>query len=150
MTVNIEAFRSLDDIRLEARNATYPNTAAEVKAVTELEQEIDAKVREHEAQLVNVAEAAYASGERVMQDSDALRDDMNTLLTDLERAGAHPTAGLAARYETLRKRMESRIAELHRVEADAAFHAAKVTDPYGSLQELRRKYPQIVAGRRLH
>lgn len=139
--------RSLDGLRQEVRNANYPNSESETKAITALEQTIDAKVRQHEEHLVHTAEATYASGDRVLAQADEMLTQMSTLGTEIERAGSRPSAALAARYETIRKHMSMRIAELERVERDAEFHAAKVLDPYGSLQNLRRKYPQVVMGR---
>lgn len=145
----IETFRSLDDMRLEARNGSYPNTATEIEAVTNVEHEVRKMVEVHEDHLVNVAHAVLGSGERVMDESDALLREMWDLNTDIERAGPRPGTDLATRYERIRKRMELLLGDLAKIERDASFQAAKVADPYGSLQDLRRRYPQIVAGRRL-
>ena len=138
---------TLDSVRQAARSASYPNSEVETKAVTALEQEIGARVRVHEEGLRATAEAVYASGDRPLAQADELLGEMSDLLSDIERAGARPGYVLAARYETARKNMALRIAALEKVERDAEFHAAKVLDPYGSLQNLRQKYPQIVLGR---
>ena len=140
---------SLDSLRLEVRNANYPNTEAETKAVTDREHEIRQMVATHEDHLVMTAEAVYASGDPVIAHADELLTDMSELRTDIERAGTSTGPEHAARFESIRQRMTSRIAELAKVEREAEFHAAKVADPYGSLQNIRRKYPQIVAGRHL-
>ena len=140
---------SLDSLRLEVRNANYPNTEAETKAVTDREHEIRQMVATHENDLVLTAEAVYASGDPVIANADTLLSEMSDLRTDIERAGASTGPEHAARFESIRHRMTSRINELAKVESDATFHAGKVADPYGSLSRLRQKYPAIVAGRRL-
>lgn len=142
--------RSLDGLRLEVRNANYPNTDSETKAVTDREHEVRQMVATHEDDLVLTAEAVYAGGDSVIAKADELLTEMSDLRTDIERAGTSTGAEHAARFESIRHRMETRIAELAKVEREAEFHAAKVADPYGSLTNLRRKYPQIVAGRRLN
>lgn len=139
--------RSLDGIRKEARRATYPNSEAETKAVTALEQRIAAKVRDHESNLVAIADAVFSSGDRALAQADDLLTEMSDLGTDIERAGSRPSTALAARYESARKRMALRIAEPEKLERESEFHANQVSDPYGSLQNLRRKYPQVVMGR---
>ena len=140
---------SLDSLRLEVRNSSYPNTEAEVKAVTDREHEIRQMVATHEDDLVLTAEAVYASGDPVIAHADELLTEMSDLRTDIERAGTSTGPEHAARFESIRHRMETRIEQLYRIEREAEFHAAKVADPYGSLDNIRRKYPQIVAGRRL-
>lgn len=140
--------RSLDGIRLAARQATYPNTEAETKAVTEVEQQIDHMVREHENNLVGMADAVLAEGNSVLESADNLRTELRDLYTDLERAGADAGVDLAKRYQSISGRLRMRIEKLRRVQRDAEFQADKVADPYGSLDYIRRKYPQIVAGRR--
>lgn len=140
---------SLDSLRLEVRNANYPNTEAEVKAVTDREHEIRKMVELHEDGLVQTAEEVHRSSDPVIDSANVLLTEMSNLRTDIERAGTSTGPEHAARFESIRFRMASRINELARVEHEAEFHAAKVADPYGSLQNIRRKYPQIVAGRRL-
>lgn len=136
---------TLDRLRIAAREATYPNSTVETKTVEDLERSITEKVRQHENDLVTTATFVHDGGERVLAVTDELLGEMSDLLSDVERSGAD--ASLAARYQNLRGRMTQRIAELERVEREAEFHANKVLDPYGSLEKLRQKYPQIVQGR---
>jgi hypothetical protein len=139
---------SLDSLRMEVRNASYPNTEAETKAVTDREHEIRQMVQGHEDDLVVTAEEVYRATEPVVASAEGLLVEMSDLRTDLERAGTGIGPEHAARFESIRLRMLGRINELAKVERETTFHAAKVADPYGSLSELRRKYPQVVAGRR--
>ncbi|MDJ0335350.1 hypothetical protein QMG83_08955 [Salinibacterium sp. G-O1] len=140
---------SLDSLRLEARNASYPNTEAEMTAVTNREHEIRQLVAMHEDGLVESAEAVHRSGEPLLAKADELLTEMSGLRTDIERAGTSTGPEHAARFESIRHRMQTRINELAKVESDAQYHAGKVSDPYGSLDNIRRKYPAIVAGRRI-
>lgn len=140
---------SLDSLRLEARNASYPNTEAELTAVTNREQEIRQMVEMHEDGLVNTAEEVHRASDRVIENANGLLAEMSGLRTDIERAGTSTGPEHAARFESIRHRMQTRINELAKVESDALFHAGKVADPYGSLSRLRQKYPAIVAGRRI-
>ena len=140
--------RSLDGIRLAARQASYPNTEAEIKAVTEIDQQVDIMVRAHETNLVGVAAEVLAEGDNALAAADELRGELRDLYTDLERAGVHAGPALAKRYQSISGRLRMRIEKLGRVQRDAEFHANKISDPYGSLDYIRRKYPQVVAGRR--
>jgi hypothetical protein len=144
---------SLDSLRLDVRNANYPATTqgldAQQVAIDNREHEVLQLVRTHEDDLVATAEEVHRSGDPVLTQADELLTEMSDLRTDIERAGTSTGAEHAARFESIRHRMQSRINELAGVEREAEFQAAKVADPYGSLDNIRRKYPQIVAGRRL-
>lgn len=134
--------KSLDEIRLEARQATYPNSEAERQAVFENEQRVYQAVALHEDNLVNLAEATLNSAEPVFIRTDALVNDLWDLRGELEN-GANASPQVAARFETLRKAAEAEIRALNAVERAANFQAEKVSDPYGSLDALRKKYPAI-------
>ncbi len=146
---NILVNQTLDAMRQAARSQAYPNSEVETSTVQTLEQQVARKVGEHESDLVITATTVLSAGEHALVESDALLADMSGLLNEVERAGANVSGGLAARYQSLRHGMELRIKELAKIERDAEFHAEKVLDPYGSLQRLRQKYPQIVMGRSL-
>lgn len=147
MTANLDP-RSLDDIRLATRQATYPNTEAEHEAVAAIDQQVEAMVRGHEDSLLTAANAVMSEGDGALQAADALRGELRELYTDLERAGAGAGPDLAKRYQSISGRLRNRIEQLRRVQRNAEFQANKIVDPYGSLDNIRRKYPQIVAGRR--
>lgn len=146
---NLFADRSLNTMRQSARQATYPNTEAETKAVTDLENQIAGMVADHEQQLVNIAEATYGESTGALTAGDSLFTELGALQTDIERAGAHVGADLAKRYEGISKRLVITVARLRNVQARLEFQADKVADPYGSLDNLRQKYPAVIAGRRL-
>ncbi|MCP1430436.1 hypothetical protein J3D45_002934 [Microbacterium foliorum] len=140
--------RSLDGIRLAARQAEYPNTEAEHKAVTEIDQKVEEMVRGHEESLLSAANAVLSEGDNALQAADELRGELRNLYTDLERAGLHAGPDLAKHYQSISGRLRNRIERLRRVQRNAEFQANKIVDPYGSLDYIRRKYPQVVAGRR--
>jgi len=144
---------SLDALRLDVRNANFPATtqglAAQQAAINNREHEIRQLVETHEDDLVLSAEHAFNAGDAVLANADELLTAMSDLRTDIERAGTSTGAEHAARFESIRLRMESQINKLANIERDAEWHAAKVAAPYESLDRIRTKYPAIVAGRRL-
>lgn len=134
---------SLDQIRSDARNATYANSQQEAEAVFEADQRVYEAVASHEEHLIAQGEAHIESGRPVFDRTDALVRDLLILRGEMDNPGVRPTASLAKRYESLRRLAEAELAALQNVERSAVFQANKVADPYGSLDHLRRKYPAL-------
>lgn len=108
----------LDDIRLEARAATYRNSqeeqavlAAVDKAIAERVQRAAASHLEQAAHLLENEGAPKVSGPRELPNTlakaDAHLDELAAIKREL-REGKTPTAELADRYERVRKAMQNR------------------------------------------
>lgn len=136
-------YRSLDEIRLNARSAQYGNSDEEAEAVFEVEQRVYSAVSLHEDHLTAQAEAQVASAAPVFGRTDGIAHDLLVLRGEMDAPNVQATADLAARYESLRKAAARELDALARIEKSAEFQADKIADPYGSLDRLRKKYPAI-------
>ncbi|WP_448232594.1 hypothetical protein [Microbacterium lacticum] len=108
----------LDDLRLEARAATYRNSqeeqavlAAVDKAIAERVQRAAASHLEQAAHLLENEGAPKLTGTRqtpnALAKADAHLDELAAIRKEL-REGKTPTAELAARYESVRSAMQAR------------------------------------------
>lgn len=136
-------YRSLDQIRLDVRSAQYGNSLDEADAVFEVEHRVFNAVRLHEEHLIAQAEAQVSSGVPVFDRTDSIVRDLLVLRAEMDAPNVKATAELAARYESLRKAAARELEALGRIERSAEFQATKVSDPYGSLDRLRKKFPAI-------
>ncbi|MFC8682550.1 hypothetical protein ACFT30_13600 [Microbacterium ureisolvens] len=141
--LDVPIYRSLDQIRLDARSAQYGNSQEEADAIFAVEQRVYSAVALHEEHLIAQGEAHVTSGVPVFERTDALVHDLLVMRGEMDEPGVRVTADLAARYESLRKAAARELEALARIERSAEFQADKVADPYGSLDSLRKKYPSI-------
>lgn len=132
-----------EDLRQLAREATYPNRAAEDEALRAIDEAVFDRVRVHERHLQENARALMTDKhihETAAQDVvEALKTELRYPLMD----GGKPTPERAERYEALRGHAEKAMKELKRAEEEAAWLEAKVADPHGDLVKLWTKYPLV-------
>ncbi|OJX70290.1 MAG: hypothetical protein BGO95_11680 [Micrococcales bacterium 73-13] len=134
----------LHNARLAARLAEYPNSTTEAEAVKRVDEAVFDKVRTLESGMVRQATEWIADADLDAQAADALTD---ALRDNVRRAADRSTAvvdrDLAQRYERLKRDAERALAAVERAEREAAFHAAKLRDPYKATVELFKKFPGL-------
>jgi len=130
----------LDNARINARTATYPNSTTEAAHVAAVDAAAFDRVQKFEAHLIANAEGTVLQSRAV----NAEADDISKRLYDLEkdvRQGRINSDDAAVEFETLRRHadnMRNRIARtLHQVETDEA----KVSDPYQHAQRVMATMP---------
>lgn len=130
----------LDNARIDARTATYPNSATETAHVAAVEAAVFDRVQKFEAHLIANAEATVMKSRAVNAEADDISKRLYDLATDVQR-GRISAADAAMEFETLRRQasnVRGRIAKtLHQVETDEA----KVSDPYNHAQRIMSKMP---------
>ncbi len=140
--------RSLDELRMEPRNAKHENSTAEDTAINDRDHAVRQMVERHEDHLIAQAEHAVTTGSAAIERAHETLRDLERLEADL-RNGAHPNRDIADRFETLRRRAERELRAVAASERTAASIGTRLDDPYGSLDRLRKKYPAVIAGREL-
>jgi hypothetical protein len=132
-----------DQVREAARYATYPNSAAEKQALTSIDQQVFARVREHENQLADTAERAAAKYEA---DTEAATELVDRFALEIRVALTEgtPNREIAARFKQLRLFADKAMAALDRGAEEAEFYAVKLEHPYEDLMQLYQKYPMII------
>lgn len=131
------------DVRLQARQAHYPNSLTEEATLRQIDDAVNDKVRLHERYLVQEAR-------KLIDNSGVDEEAASSIITQLAEEvryplidGGEPTTALAERYEQLRALAAQARQSLQRAEQDADFLAAKSADPYASLMKLYTKWPMI-------
>jgi len=130
----------LDNARINARTAAYPNSAAETAHVAAVDAAAFDRVHKFEAHLIANAEVTVVHSRAVNAEADDISKRLYDLATQVQR-GRISASDAAVEFETLRREaagMRGRIVKtLHQVETDEA----KVTDPYNHAQRIMSKMP---------
>lgn len=128
------------ELRLKAREATYPNLLAERQALTEIDSEVFAKVREYEA-LIVAASAEYLAEQKVHVDSAYEVAKMLDVEVRRPLESGSSSTETVNRYEELRRLGERVKAALRAADDNAEYHEKRTADPYGAMCETWDRWP---------
>lgn len=125
----------LDRARLEARTATYPNSAAEAAYIRAVDEAVFDRVREYERlSLIPGAQKELARGAERTSEAVGLMDDLDAIRDELRQGGN--TADLAKRYNTLRLKANRLTTVLSGLSKNADTSRAKLADPVAAAQKV--------------
>lgn len=134
-----------DKIRSAARDQTYPNQKVEKESIRAVDDQIFAEVRRYEKDIV-------AGGNALVKTISERRREVETLTATIQSAMTEPlgrasftdepvdVAAGVRQYNVLAQQAKDALASLERLEESAEWQAERLTDPYSSLVELRRKF----------
>lgn len=127
-------------LRLNARENSYPNRRVEQEAIANIDQEVFERVRDYESIIV-AASTEFLAEQKVHLDS--AYEVAKMLDTEIRRplgSGAS-SAEVIARYEDLRRRSESVKAALHAADVAAEYHEKRTDDPYAAMCAMWDRFP---------
>ena len=131
------------DLRVQAREQTYPNAAAEAEVTRAIDDAVFSRVRAYEQSIAQAVDEFVAEKETdlaaAMGLQYAVREEIEYPLLDGER----PTPEMARRYDDLRRSIEFAISELERAASEAEWHLVRANDPYATWVGLLTKWPTI-------
>ncbi|MBG6238205.1 hypothetical protein IWX78_001160 [Mycetocola sp. CAN_C7] len=134
---------TIDDMRAAARTLAYPNTETERANIKRIDEEIFEKVRVLEnGILANATEFITNSAVDLTAASEFTDAILEDVVYALDTSNPDVDA-IAGRYEQLRGQAERVAKTLERLDREAAWHAQRVEDPYGSYVSLVSKYPTL-------
>jgi hypothetical protein len=136
-----------EDVRVNARLASYPNETVERQTIQEVDQAVWARTRDYEQYLIAASRKAR---EDAQVDTTAAQETIDALQSEIRWGLDRPIGevqnnigDLAARYKQLQGVAAQVIAALERADRTEAFWAEKLADPSAALSALWEKFPMI-------
>lgn len=134
--------QSIDEIRIAARLAQYPNRHEEFENIERVDSEVWARVKVFEEGVVQAAQAHVAKHNRLRAEADELQVEIRQRVLDMADAREVDPA-VAHDFERLRLRAEALAKSLDIAERSAQWHVGRCKDVYGSYAALVQRFPTL-------